>query len=292
MSYIDEFTPYKDQYGMYQLQRDGAVGIPTQNGQLFTMEQLIVILEDPTLSDWRRSAELDRLRKVYDSLEPLPGLSRRTPDSLEGNSMDNNGAHLVFSGVFDEGKFAKRMVDQGEKVVCDGIDLYQDPETNIKYFRLAQLITVFQVWDRPTMWWSWAKSGFKPKFFWNNTRPTEFSIWGWYGRSFGFLGEMDRAAGRHTSMVRWFGILIGQFLGHYADLGNMDARKLPYVGWYYLVKASPWYERWFWKLMYRWWVAILLQDFPDGMRDVYARYYGDVNHPIRKYSPRYFGEKQ
>lgn len=289
MSFYEEFLKYRDRYGMNQLNTDGVQGGVTQNGALFTMEYLICLLE-ANFDPLDEILEVHRLIQVYRSLEVLPGLTRRTPDSLEGDSMDNTGATAAFSGLFDRG-IAERMKAQGENVVCTGFDEVQDPTRNSKYMTIARIVTATQVIWRPWLWASWIKSGFKPKFFWNNTLPDKFSIWGWHGRSPGHMGFIDLAATGWTTPFRWVSVLVGQFLGCFADLGNADARKLPYVDWYFLTKGTGWGQRWFWKLAYRVWVHILLKQYPNGMRDVYSMYYGDVNHPIRKYSKRYFGEK-
>jgi hypothetical protein len=288
MSLLEEFHKYRDEYGMNQLRSDGTSGIVTQNGQLFTLEFAMIVLESDEVSVEEAVAEIIRLRQVYGSLEYMMGTSLREPNSLEGNSMDNNGAHLVFSALFDGGGYAKRMWEVGETVQCVGPDFEQDPLTNMQYFDLARIITATQMIYRPWRWLGWAKSKFGPKYFWNNTRPGEFALWGWYGRSPGFLGLLDMTAGKWSTVFRWASILIGQFVGCFAPVGNTDARKLPYVSWYYLVRGTPWHSRWFWKLMYRIWVKILLLDYSGGMLDVYAIYYGDPEHPIHRYAERYF----
>ncbi len=288
MSLYEEFRKYRDEYGMNQLRSTGTSGIVTQNGQLFTLEYLIALLEDPKTSTATKWAEIQRLRKVYDSLEYMKGTSLREPSSLEGNSMDNNGAHLCFSALFDDGAYAKRFWDVGEEVECVGPDLMQDSTTNVQFMLLARLVTASQMIFRPWRWWSWAKSGFGPKYFWNNSRPGEFALWGWYGRSPGFLGLADMCARKWSTVFRFVGVLIGQFIGCWMDVGNTDARKLPYNSWYYLARGTPWYSRWFWKLMYRVWVKMLLIDYSGGMLDVYAIYYGDPEHPIHRYAERFF----
>ncbi len=285
----EAFLPYRDRYGMNQLTTTGTEGHVSQNGALFTMEYLICLMEDEETPWDVKAGEILRLVKVYQSLEVLPGLSRRTPDSTEGDSMDNNGSNLTFSAVFANRAFAKRMADQGRNVQCTGIDMVQDPERNSKYYLLARIITATQLIWRPWLWKSWFKSGFKPKYFWNNTRPDEFCLWGWYGRSPGFLGKVDMCAYGFTTPFRWLGVLVGQFVGCFQEKGDTDARKLPYVSWYFLTKATPWWERWFWKLAYKLWAYILIKQYgPEGMRAVYSIYYQDANHPIRKYSKPHF----
>lgn len=246
------------------------------------MEYLIALLEADDVSDDIKRSEVKRLKKVYESLELIPGLTRRAPDSTEMDSMDNNGSTLAFSGLFDEGAFAKRMKRHGERVECTGV-----LERDSRYYGLARFVTFMWVLCRPWLWPSYIKTGLKPKFYWNNTQPELYTLFGWYGRSPGFLGLMDLAAQGYTSPFRWLGVLVGQFLGVFEKTGNTDARKLPYVSWYFLTKGTRWWDRWIWKLFYRLWVFILMKQYPNGMNDVYKIYYND-NHPIVTRSKRYF----
>lgn len=287
MSVYEDFLKYRDKYGLNGLYTDGTQGQVTQNGALFTMEYLICLLESEDLDSIDEIHEIYRLQQVYASLERNPGLTSRTPESSEGDSMDNTGAIAAFSALFAGSSQVRRMKEYGESVECYGVD----PSDSGQYYVLASIVTAVYSIARPWMLWSFLKNRLRPKLFWNNTNPGQFTTGQWFGRSPGHLGVYDLAAQKFTSPFRWLAILVGQFLGCFADVGNTDARKLPYVGWYFLTKGTGWWERWFWKLAYRVWVFVLLRQYPNGMRDVYARYYGDPNHPIRKYSKRYFGEK-
>lgn len=292
MSLISDFRKYRDSFGLSCLNTFAGNGVTTQNGALFTLEYMIVMLDDPATPEEDKFVEMSRLARVYESLEFWKGLTERFPGSSEGDSIDNTGAIACASGLLDHTRrFAKEMAAQGRDVVCTGIDETQDPERNKQYYQIARLVTATQVLFRPATWWSWIRSGFKPKFFWNNSHePEKFAFWGWHGRSPGHLGLLDLCAYKYTTPFRWLSVLVGQFVGCFADLNNLDARTLPYTTWYFLTNATGWWERWFWILAYRLWVRILLKQYPNGMRDVYARYYNDPEHPIRKYGPRYFGE--
>lgn len=283
MTLYEEFLAYRDQYGLNGLYSVDGKGQPTQNGALFTMEYLICLIESDQLDPLDLHLEFNRLIDVYTSLERQKGITSRTPQSTEGDSMDNSGSVAAFSGLIGGG-LAKRMKEYGESVQCTGV---QDQQ----YYLLARFVTAaYAIW-RPKMLWSFIKNGFKPMLFWNNENPGVFTTGQWFGRSPGHLGMYDLAAQGYTSPFRWLAVLVGQFLGCFADVGNTDARKLPYVGWYFLTHGTKWWDRWFWKLAYRVWVYVLLRQYPNGMRDVYSIYYGDPNHPIRKYSKRYFGEE-
>jgi hypothetical protein len=267
MALFDEFLKYRDCYGMNELTTNGVEGDVSQNGALFTFEYLICLLEDETISPDVKDLELKRLFYVYRSLEVLPGLSRRTPDSDEGDSMDNTGPNLAFSVMFSDSNFARNMLAHGDSVQCDGLD-----------DRDGDALTYYPI--------AWILNGFKkPKRFWNNTRPTKFCLWGWFGRSPGMMAMLEMCATGKTSLFGNFAILVSQFIGCFKNTGDTDARKLPYVTWYYLVKHRG---GWFWHAAYWLWCLILKLQYKNGMRDVYSIYYGDPNHPIRKYSKVHF----
>ena len=124
-----DFLPYRDKYGLNQLTTDGQQGHISQNGALFTMEYLLCYDNIP-------KEEINRLKEVYASLEILSGLSKRFPDSGEFDSMDNNGVNLVFSAIWGNKEFAKRMRAHGTKIECDGIDNI-DHDKNNRYLNKA-----------------------------------------------------------------------------------------------------------------------------------------------------------
>lgn len=273
---FEDFKKYRDKYGMNQLNTDGNEGGVTQNGALFTMEYLLCLLsyvhnEDGTVNPEifkEAQDEILRLRDVYASLENKPGLSVRSPGSGEFDSMDNDGSILMFSMLFGNREYARRHRDQGLNVQCDGIDEQQDPTRNQKYYLLAKIISTLQL------------AGFmKAKNYWNNQNPNKFSLFGWYGRSPGHMGWTDICATGHTTWFRAAGVWVGQLLSIFAKPGNTDAWKLPYICWYYLKERG-----WIWRLGYSIWKRKFLQMYPGGMKEVYSIYYGDPNHPIRKYA--------
>lgn len=256
------FFEYRDQYGLNQLYKTGS----TQNGALFTMEYLLCLAANYTPGAPTVSEEINRVGRVYDTLEIAPGLTVRLPGSLEGDSMDNLAALLTYSALYGNRSFAKRMLAHGADTRATGIDLVQDPDRNKRYYPLAYIL-----------------NGFKPpRYFWNNTQPTKFCIWGWFGRSPGFIALLRYAAGEKMGILGGLSLYIGQFIGCFKDRSDADARKLPYVTWKLLRHKSR-----FWALSYKLWCYILHMQYTGGMRDVYALYYQDPNHPIRRYSPPY-----
>lgn len=283
MSFVKAFDNYIDQYGFMSLYPgEGPGQAPTtDNGTLFTMEYLIALLENDEVSQAVKEEELKRLRVTYDWIEFFSGLQRRKPSDGSIDSMDNNGASLVFSAMFGKRTFAKRMKAHSEAVKT------QAGETD-KFYKLARWVTASQVAFRPHMWAGWVLGGCKPKFYWNVTDPTRFAIEGWWGRSPGFLGLIDLCADGLTTPFRWLGLLVGQFQSSWDPPVNTDGRKLPYVNWYFLTRKTWFLERLFWKLAYCVWLLLLYRKYKDGMLGVYAEYYKDPNHPIRTKAPKHF----
>jgi hypothetical protein len=262
MSLYDDFKKYRDQYGLNGLYTDGTNGESTQNGALFTLEYLICLINDPNTSDSVKQAEITRLISTYESLETFPGISSRVPGGQEFDSMDNTGAIFTFSGLFDNGNYSKRSYIHGSTQRAESIDQGQGADLNNKYYVLAKLM-----------------SGWKaPRFFWNNNNPKQFCFFGWHGRSPGHIAYLKMTAGKWVGPLGQLSILVGQFLGCFADKGNADARKLPYINWQYLKKRN-----FIWKGFYKLWCQILIKQYPNGMQDVYRMYYGDPNHPMRTY---------
>lgn len=276
---FDDFKKYRDKYGMNQLETNGVEGNVSQNGALFTMEYLLCLLsyvenEDGTINHeifGEAADEILRLKEVYASLENKPGLSVRTPDSTEFDSMDNDGSILLFSALFGDRAYAKRHRDHGLNVECTGIDEVDDVERNKKYYFLARVISTFQL-----------AGFFKAKHYWNNQRPEKFNLFGWYGRSPGHLGFTDICATGDSTWFRKVGVFVGQMLAIFAKPGSTDPWKLSYIGWYYLKHRG-----WIWKMGYKIWTHFLMKRYPGGMKDVYSIYYQDPNHPLRKYAKPY-----
>lgn len=257
---FEEFKLYRDQYGLNQLSTKNGVGETTQNGTLFTTQYLICLLEN---NDNHSQEEIKRVKEVFDTCEPYPGLSSRSPDSREVDSMDNQSALLTFSALYGNGEYATRMYEYGQNTRINGMDMVSAPELTLKTYPLAWLINGFKL----------------PKNVWNVEAPGKFNIRAWWGRSPSLLGLSRMTAGKWCNPLLWLSVLVGQFTGAFVDKNNSDARTLPFVVWQYLKTRSV-----FWRLAYKVWYFILKRYYPDGMRDVYAQYYRDQNHPIIKYT--------
>jgi hypothetical protein len=273
-----DFLKYRDKFGLNGLYTRDGKGEPTQNGALFTLEYLICLVNDSETPDSVKKEEIERLRKVYESLETFPGVSSRVPGGDEFDSMDNTGAIATFSGLFDGGAYSRRSYEHGNTVHATGPDMGQASENNVKYYGIARWASI--LWClTPISLWRFIRSGFKPKMFWNNNHPDQFCLAGWHGRSPGHIAYLRMTAGRWIGPIAFLSILVGQFLGCFKDVGDTDARKLPYCDWQFLKNRNI-----LWKLSYKLWCYILMKQYPRGMIDVYSRYYNDPNHPIRQYS--------
>lgn len=259
MGLVADFDLFKDKFGMTSLEP----GQTSQNGALFTMEYLICLINSPLASDEYKQQEINRIKLVFNQLECAPGLSVRFPGSNEFDSMDNTIALYVFSGLFDNGEFAKRAYDHGINIRAVGVDSGQGAELNERYYPLARLL---HGWKQPNN-------------FWNNNDPELFCLQGWHGRSPGHMALLKLAAGKPISLFDKFSLLVGQFIGVSQSGGHMDSFKLPYVLWQILIPRG-----WFWKKAYQLWGKMLLAKFPGGMQEVYSKYYLRPDHPIRTYS--------
>lgn len=272
MGMYEDFMKYRDKFGMNQLTTNGTEGDVSQNGALFTMEYLLCLLsyvyDEKGKVDQKMfliaQLEIQRLKAVYASLENKPGQSVRYPGSTETDSMDNDGSNLLFSMLFGNREFAMRHRDAGRNVQCEGMEDGQ----NKWLYLLAKFVSTCQL-----------ASFFKAKNYWNNQNPTKWNLNSWFGRSPGHLGWSDVCAQGSTTWFRGIGLWVGQMLSIFAKPGNTDAWKLAYVSWYYLKERG-----WIWRVGYNIWKAKLLKMYPNGMQDVYAIYYQDPNHPLRKYA--------
>jgi len=261
MQIIDEFALYRDKYGLTGLSTDGTQGHTSQNGTLFTMQYLICLKDNVSSNLFHQ--EVERLKDVYKSCEASPGLSRRHPDSDEYDSMDNQSAILTFSALYDDGRYAKDMVKYGEDTRCEELDLSEKSEETQKWYKWARVFNFFRA----------------PNHCWNVKHPGKFNIRAWWGRSPSLLGLSRMAAGKFCNPFLWLAVLVGQFVGAFKPVEDCDARTLPFVVWQYLKTRSL-----FWKLTYKLWMFILKKYYPNGIKDVYNRYYQDKSHPIIKYT--------
>lgn len=254
---ISDFSIYLDKFGLYQDKPNQT----SQNGALFTVESLFCILSNLDKNDPNYSDQINKVKVALGSLEVKPGLSVRSPGSEEFDSIDNSVALLSFSALYDEGNYAKRMRLHGETTYAVGVDESQAAEQNKKLYPLAQLLNLGSV-----------------RYYWNNNHPDKFCFFGWFGRSPGFLGLLDLAAKGKTTPFRAFALWVGQFVGLLTKKSDSDARKLPYVIWQYLKTRN-----WFWKASYSVWLKVVNKQYANGMRDVYAGYFGP-NHPLTKWT--------
>ena len=146
----EDFLKYRDYHGLNQHATDGVAGRTSQNGALFTVEYLICLVNNPTVPKFIKENEINRLKEVLGNLEVLPGLSVRSPHSPEFDSMDNNVALLIFSAMYGNQEYAKRMREHGLTVKCTGVDLTQGAENNKKFYKWAKLLG----WGKAINYWN------------------------------------------------------------------------------------------------------------------------------------------
>jgi hypothetical protein len=260
MSVYDEFLPYRDQDGLNQLTTLNGVGVPTQNGTLFTVQYFLCLLQNDC-SQTLKDDEIIRIANVFESLELKSGLSKRSKNSTEVDSMDNETALLTFSALFYHNIYSEQMMIYGEDVKCQG---YESPKDKWLWI-LCRVLNLGQA-----------------KYFWNVANPNLFNTLSWFGRSPAFMGLLKMTSGKFCNPILTLSVLVGQFLGCTSPASNTDARTLSYVIWQYLNTRS-----FIWRLFYRIWCWQLLRVYPNGIKDVYRQYYTDQSHPIIKYSKKF-----
>lgn len=247
-----EFAKYRCIDGLNQLEQ----GKASQNGQLFTMSYLIDIL--PSLPPNFRSIELERVQKVFSRLENPAGIHQRHSTSTETNSMDNTCAILALDMMTGNG-FGERMLRFSKTNYCRGVD----PDDNHPKAKLFWKLSKFV--------------GLGHEYCWNANNPDLFHTMGWYGRSPGMMSLIKYAAGKFITPLDVLWILIGQFIGLFANRGNTDARILPWVTWHGLIAKSS-----LWRIPFSIWHTILKLQYKRGIKGCYDIYYRDPNHPIKK----------
>jgi len=84
---------------------------------------------------------------------------------------------------------------------------------------------------------------------------------------------------RFCNPFLWLGVMVGQFVGAFKPVDDCDARTLPFIVWQYLKTRS-----FIWRGAYKLWYLLLKRKYPNGMKDVYKRYYGDKGHPLIEYT--------
>lgn len=262
------FDPaYKDQYGLTTL----TPGNSTQNGVLFSMEQLILGLANNDSAADSRSAGLV---SIFQSLEQkAPGLQQRTPDSFEYDSQDNYSARLAFSLINKDDQFGQRMYDYSESSKSEFIGY--DSTSNESASRLAANKTEYPLARILGLG--------KIKYCYNQSHPREFCGLGWFQWALGLMALMDYSRRGWTTPLRFIGLTISQMMGMFSSTSNLDARKLAYVVWYPLSKRNL-----YWKILYKIWCWKLMKDYPEGMKTVYEQYFQDPNNPIRAHAIPHF----
>ena len=260
MNKLEDFYKYKDRFGLVQLQPGNPAPV-SDNGALFTVEYFLL------LSDLERKIDILAIKQALQNLEiktPNGVTTVRFPGNPYTDSMDNATALIVFSELFDDSRLSKKLYKHGELTHAKRIDDFQDAERTFKYYPIA-----------------WLVNGFKAPRRFYNTRPYDWSIQSWWGRSPGFMALLELSATDKTSVFRYFSLWLGQYLPLFQHKNETSDKKLTYVVWQWLKTRGL-----FWRLSYKLWCFMLLRIHPKGMQDVYEIYYGK-EHPLTIYTPVY-----
>jgi len=264
---MNNINKYIDQFGLIALETDGVKGNATQNGVMWTAEYLIASKELGLLDE----ATEKQLLKAIADCQGENGETYRHPGKIdEWDAMDNVVGFLATQPAHSLTRWYNSGSDKLDKV-----DDKQDTQTNTKflpYAKLAKLIGYsgsYFPWSREPM-------------YWNNTQPDKFTLFGWYGRSSGFMGWIDLAVKGHTTLLRHAVLIIEQLKGCLGVEETLDGLRMTHTSFQFLRKANPIY-----KLTYKLWCRNLLKKYPGGMKDVYKLYYQSPTHPIRQLEFKY-----
>lgn len=261
MSAIEQLYKHRDRFGMIQ-PSPGEPAPTSGNGALFSVEYFLFLSEN------EKAIEIERLKIVLRNLEQKTdnGLTTiRYPGCRFTDSMDNATALIIFSELYDDSRLSKELYKHGELTYARRIDDEHDYERSFKYYPIAWLLNKFSA----------------PRRFYN-VRPYDWSIQSWWGRSPGFMALLELSAIDRTSWPRLAALWIGQFVPVlFRPKEDSDGKKLNYVVWQWLKKRNK-----FWNWSYKLWCFLLMRMHPNGMKDVYAQYYGE-KHPFTENVPRY-----
>ncbi len=224
--FISDFQPYTDRFGMIQDKTDGAIGVTSGNGNLYTAHYILAASDNSFLDKLTK----ERLIRMYSANEREPGLMMRAPDNRNGhNAHDDLIGCASASRLIDDGKLAKRIFDYGNTTFPNKVDESEGPDhkktvLNRKLFPI--LCTLFKG---------------QIKWCWNNIRPKEFHVTSWLFRRSDVIAVLELVAYKKTSVFRYLflTIMMGTILFQNKDTDHNAfilryhmARAIDGINWY------------------------------------------------------------
>jgi hypothetical protein len=262
MSIKETYDEYKDQWGMVQVNKGGAV---TQNGPRFTGEYVAALIRHKEL-DENTKAEL---RGTLELIEFPEGNLHRFPTSDEQQSVDDTVATLWWSAMVDD-SFAHRWLMRGQESPTSYSSDIRFPFEN--------------------KWW-WRKLAFPIlkalgifKYTLHTAHPGQFSFDAWLGRMPQLVAHAKFCAGWTPSFFEKLWWVAAIVMSAKKGIEDQDGKVLSW----FLVKAARG-KSWMCDKAIDYWVKKFKTQSTGGIGQVLANYY-DGSHPSARALQGEYGE--
>lgn len=232
-----------DKNGLIQI-IPGDPAVPTDGGALHTVEYFF------SLSEKEKKGIILAIKNALKELEvktPNGKVTVRAPDNRRPNLIENAIALIVFSELYDGSRLSKEMYRHGELTRAKRLD-YEGEEESLKKYPIA-----------------WLLNGFKSPNRFYNTRPFDWSIQTWWGKSPFFIALLQLSAINRTSFLNKLILTIGLFA---------KKHRTNYLIWQWLKKRNK-----YWNFLYKAWKFVLKYIYKTSIQKEYKKYYGE-DHPL------------
>ncbi len=257
MSIKDDFKPYIDEFGLVQPKKGEMSG----NGLLYTAHYAIILSDHGELDD----IEVERLKKVYDSCQKEPGLMMRSP--VGGAQWKDQEGPDDYFGVAAAAYFLES--DIADSVLRYGNDMpaleYSDEFENEEKRKMSRI------------YWKVLSFLGCTKYVYNNDKPRYFTQSAFMGRMPNLLANLEWGAGESPSFFRKLWWCVALIVGSFAPADHSDSWIVSWLSVRTMDRRS-----WMCSLVASYWTRKMLRTYPNGMADVFARYFGP-DHPIAKW---------
>lgn len=243
MSKLSDFYKFKDKDGLIQLV-SGDPAPPTDNGALHTVEYFLALAPE------QKKIDLLAIKKALTSLEvktPFGKVTVRSPGNNRPNLIENVIALVIFSELFDGSRLSKELYKHGELTRAKRLD-YDGEEESLKAYPIA-----------------WILNGFKPPNRFYNTKPFDWSIQTWWGKSPFFIGLLQLSAINRTSFIKKVALIFGLFSKNH---------RINYLVWQWLKKRNK-----KWNLLYKTWKLVVKYLYKTTIENEYKKHYKQ-HHPF------------
>lgn len=253
MAKASGITSYSDRFGLIQPYA-GEPAITSRHGPLQTVEWFFA------LTRLEQKRVLPKIKTILSNLEietENGAVTTCYPNSRTTDMIENAIALIVFSELFDDGRLSKRLYRHGELTRATKIDSTQSPQTNLRFYPLAWLLSGFSIPNR---------------FY--NTRPNEWSFDSWWGKAPSFVGLLELSAVDRTSFFKKTMLLVYLFASLLETEPPFFKKRLSIIIWSWLKRRGK-----IWGLSFFLWNAIFKISEPEGAASLYRKIYPQ-EHPI------------